>query len=61
LAEGKIKSAVAHSGLDPLAAFFEGNIGQTDDAETALKARTDIQLDFDEVCVDTEYGCAECY
>jgi hypothetical protein len=61
LSEGKIETAVAHGGLDPLSAFFYSNIGQSHNAEAALKARTNIHLDFDEVCVDAEYRCAECF
>jgi hypothetical protein len=54
LAEGEIKAAVAHRGLYAFAAFFDGNVRQADNAETALKARTDIYLDFNEVCVDAD-------
>lgn len=61
LSEGEIETAVAHGGLDPLAAFFDSDIRQPDNAKTALKAGTYIHLDFDEVCVDAEYRCAECF
>jgi hypothetical protein len=60
LAEGEIKAAIAHRRLYAFTAFFDGNVRQADNAETTLKARTDIYFDFDEVCVDAEYGCAEC-
>ena len=60
-AEGKIESAIPHRGLDSFAAFFDGNVRQSDNAETALIARTDIHLDFDEVRIDAEYGRAECF
>ena len=61
LREGKIEAAVPQRGLDSLAAFFHGDVRQSDDVETALIARTNVHLNLDEVGVDSEHSRAECF
>ena len=56
---GKVEAAILQRGLDALAAFLDGDVGQADDVEVAHAARANVHLDFDEVGVDSKHGGAE--
>ena len=51
---GKIEAAVPERRADALAAFFYGNVGESNDSEKPLESRTHIYLDFDEIGVNFE-------
>jgi len=58
LRRGKIERAIFQRGLDALAAFFHGVIGQADDGKFALTIRADVNFDFDEIGVNAVNGRA---
>ena len=56
---GKIEAAILQRGLDALAAFLHGDVGQAHDVEDAPLPGADVHLDFDQVGVDPKHRCAE--
>jgi hypothetical protein len=56
----KIETAIAQSGADTFAAFFNGDVRQADYREMALESRDYVDLGFDQIGVHAEHGCAEC-
>ena len=56
---GEVETAIVEGGLDALAAFLDGDVGQADDVEVAHASGANVHLDFDAVGVDSEDGSAE--
>jgi hypothetical protein len=56
---GKLEAVIAERGLDALAAFFHGIIGQAHNVEILDPRGADVDLDFDEVGVNAVDRSAE--
>jgi hypothetical protein len=61
LAVGKLKGTVAQGRLNPLAAFLKGIVRQAHNVKRVHASRTYVNLDFNNLRVNSIHGGAECF